>query len=296
MSNRTNLLLTVSIIVVLTATPCSVSAGLIAFWDFDSDTTAAGDINDQSGNGNDGSATTAGTGTVGFSASVPTAIAGRSTMSLDLSTNVPSSATNGGWLDMDSPNYKGILGTSPRTVSAWINTANAADQSIIQWGTASAGNLFWVVLDETTTSGTWSLSAQVHSGGVRATTSLTDGDWHHIAVVLPDDGTPDITDASLYIDGVLEALTLTSSEAFNTVSGQNVEIGRAITFGPDRFDGFLDEVALYDQALSADKIALLAEGTAPDELFPVPEPSTFLLLGLGALGIVHHTGRRRRRS
>ncbi len=89
----------------------------------------------------------------------------------------------------------------------------------------------------------------------------TVGRWYHIV------GTYDGSEARMYVDGVLVDQ--------NPVTGQIVSYGKPVRFG--RFNnlgqfylpGVIDEIRVYDRALSADEAALLHESPAGE---PVVEP------------------------
>ena len=77
------------------------------------------------------------------------------------------------------------------------------------------------------------------------------GEWYHVA------GTHDGTTMRLYVDGV----EIGSRAVSGTVAtGTGVQINS----GNERFDGLLDDVRVYDRALSPCEIALLAAGDAAD--------------------------------
>lgn len=152
--------------------------------------------------------------------------------------------------------YKGILGTNPRTITAWIKAdSTVADKVIAYWGTNSSGqkNSFRVQDDHGTAN---TIRFEVNSGYVVGSTDVLDDAWHHVAVTWEDDGTPNVLDANLYVDGVLEAQSASLSAAMNTVSGSDVKIGRDDV--GKFFDGIIDDVRIYDRALSAAEISGLS--------------------------------------
>jgi hypothetical protein len=67
-----------------------------------------------------------------------------------------------------------------------------------------------------------------------------------------DDGTPNVQDTKLYVNGVLESLSTSSSQSINTASGEDFEIGS--DHSNRHLDGLLDDVRVYNKALSAEEI------------------------------------------
>lgn len=88
--------------------------------------------------------------------------------------------------------------------------------------------------------------------------------WHHLAF------TKSGTTANIYIDGILKSTDLT-----NAIITTNATL-RIGTIGLDRlnqaFDGYLDDVRIYDNALTQQEISQI-----------IPEPATICLLGLAGL-------------
>jgi hypothetical protein len=86
---------------------------------------------------------------------------------------------------------------------------------------------------------------------VIGTSVINDGQWHHI--VGTRDGTANIN--KIYVDGVLENSGTPAFTGELTFTSKPVTIGY---FAPDPYywyDGTLDEMALYDQALAADVVS-----------------------------------------
>lgn len=90
------------------------------------------------------------------------------------------------------------------------------------------------------------------------TAPLPTNQWKHVAGVF-DHGT-----MSIFIDGALAAQTNTTLRPFRELSSGSVSIGNISGFDNSQgFNGLIDELAVYDRALSGSEIhAIFAAGTA----------------------------------
>jgi hypothetical protein len=148
--------------------------------------------------------------------------------------------------------YGGISGNAARTVEAWVNTTancnptnGGVQQVITDWGSNSQGGRF-------TMNVLWAdaIRLEVNGNGVSGTIPINDGNWHHVAAVY-DPSAPN--PVSLYVDGSLDAAgSLTVS--VNTGTDFDLRIGKRIE-GIPMFDGMIDEVRVWNTALSQSAIA-----------------------------------------
>lgn len=139
--------------------------------------------------------------------------------------------------------YKGISGSSSRTCGAWIKTINTNGE-IISWGPDTTGNKWIVRVNDT-----GELRAEVGSGYVYGTSLINDGRWHHIAVTLLNDGSPDISEAKLYVDGRLDTIKASSPRAVNT--GDSIDVRIGVHYSLLRyFNGSIDDVRIYNYVLT----------------------------------------------
>lgn len=168
---------------------------------------------------------------------------------------------------IDIVGYKGISGTGDRTISAWIKTSidsTTQDMAIASWGT-NAGTQKWTFRIQTGNGTPGAIRIEANGGYMVGNTIVTDTQWHHVAVTWANDGSPDILDAKLYVDGVLDAEfgnlgtppSASQSVAINTAVGADVRIGDDFQL-THNWEGGMDEVRIYDEALDADAISLLA--------------------------------------
>lgn len=149
--------------------------------------------------------------------------------------------------------FKGIVGTNARTVSAWVKTTEAAKSiGIVSWGDQPSGDK-WSLLVQNTTDPKGTLRLELGFGNTIATTPVNDGQWHHVACTLDSLPSPSSTDVKFYVDGQPDAVIGGAPVAINTVALNDVLIGTDIQ---NRFfDGVIDEVRIYNRALSAAEIA-----------------------------------------
>jgi hypothetical protein len=151
--------------------------------------------------------------------------------------------------------YKGVTGLTTRTVSAWIKTSMAGAGDIISWGQETEGNRWLLYIG-----GDGGLRIAVYAGYKHTTSmELRDGTWHHVAAVLPM-GYINVADVELYVDGELIGPedTTSSGRQIDTIDIADVKIG-ILDDGQNRyFDGLIDDVRIYNRALSETEIAALA--------------------------------------
>ncbi len=147
--------------------------------------------------------------------------------------------------------YKGVTGTSPRTVVAWIKTSS--NGTIASWGKNNAGEkwVFRVQHDDGTVG---ALRIGVNNGHIVGTTPVKDGVWHHVAAVLPDMATPNVTDVLLYVDGILEGTSSSDPKKIDT-GNRNVWIGEA--HDDKHFTGQIDDFGIFSRALTGPEILAL---------------------------------------
>lgn len=150
-------------------------------------------------------------------------------------------------------NYSGILGAASRTCAAWIKTTSTGQMPIIAWGPNSTGNKWTFLLQN------GHLRIEITSGYLEGTRLINDGQWHHVVCAFTNDF-PSITNAQLFIDGLRETnFTTILSQNVNTTSSGDVKIGSDVQ--GRFFLGALDEVRIYNRALSAAEIGALYSDT-----------------------------------
>jgi hypothetical protein len=152
---------------------------------------------------------------------------------LQLTTNISISV----WFKIDSNPTNTYL----NIITKWIS----GDAAWSAYVTNSTGKLsFWISTNGST-------QKQIHSS-----TNVNDNQWHHFV------GTNDGVNNKIYIDGVLED-TGTSGNIYN--STQNILIGKT-NQNSFLFEGLIDEVSIWDSALSSDAITEIYNQGKPSNL------------------------------
>jgi hypothetical protein len=101
--------------------------------------------------------------------------------------------------------------------------------------------------------------------GFDGATPVADNEWHHVA------GTYDGSNATLYIDGIAD--TIVEATGKISTNPQNLFLGENSQARGRYFKGLLDDVCIYDRALSDAEVAQLAGITGPVNPVQVSVPN-----------------------
>jgi len=156
--------------------------------------------------------------------------------------------------------FRGIT-SGARTVAAWIKTTTHKAADIVSWGSTASGGK-WLLQIQNTFATPGTLCLDVGGGYLVGSTVLWDGAWHHVAAVLPDDGTADVSEARLYVDGRLETPLAVAPRAVTTSSSTDLKIGIFKDGNLRYFNGLIDNVCLYNRALSGEEIDQMVNPTS----------------------------------
>ena len=161
------------------------------------------------------------------------------------------------------------LGSSPRTLMAWFKTpaswSGPTFHALVQYGRDVPGGKFGLYFPSYWN---YSLSFWGHNSDVPGGTILEPDRWYHAAV------TYDGATVTLFLDGQLE-----SSAAMFLNTGWNANgltIGYADIIGA-RWGGLVDEVQLFDRALSAGEISAVYHAGSAGTCRPCATPAAGLV-------------------
>jgi hypothetical protein len=145
--------------------------------------------------------------------------------------------------------YKGVTGSGPRTVALWIKTKESSGD-LVTWGMNEAGKMF--IFGHIR----GRIGVTPKSGYRYMNADLNDNAWHHVAVVIREGSPPNLHDhAQLFKDGEPiepDGIGMLDMLPFETGDRLEVCLGR-------NYKGALDDLRIYDRALTEDEIKTLSK-------------------------------------
>lgn len=167
------------------------------------------------------------------------------------------------------------------TVSMHIKGGDLAWKDYVSIGT---GNNIVHVLEQTGAGGLanyniGNVGGDGGTAGVYNGIDITDGAWHHIGLTVSGGN------ATIYVDGIARATGAYSGSGTATA----FQIGGRFGDGARAMTALIDDVAVYNDALTDGQMSWLSSNAAVNN--PIPEPGIALLGSLGLLGLL-----RRRRA
>lgn len=239
-----------------------VANGLVAHWTFDGNDTVwtsgtVGSAVDRSGSNNQGTFTNMNRNT----ALVP----GKSGQALSLMGSTD-------YVTAGNPASLQITGSV--TLSAWINPRAVATQYERVVVKNTSGNYPpYICYGFNRDLPTQGIAFSISTGGVLSTSALPLNTWTHVV------GVYDGSQAKIYINGVLNNSATSSGALCDTSSalvlGFNIETGTT-----ENFMGYLDDVRIYNRAISVDEVKRLYEIGTPSKISTTPENKGNLAQGL----------------
>jgi len=178
-------------------------------------------------------------------------------------------------------------GHNSYTITAWIKTSNYGEgyigaNSIVGWGsygTDGGVNAFrtnrGIDSGDGLTDYSWGPNYDIVRYG-----TVSDGVWHFAAVTY-DSST---NTKQLYLNGNTLGLPMTMPEGGLDIGAGSFRVG-STNSGGEFCNGLLDDVRIYNTALTSGEIATIAG---------VPEPSSLLLIISGLIGLLAYAWQKRK--
>ncbi len=153
------------------------------------------------------------------------------------------------------------FGTGDWSVCAWIKTTQSSKGTCFAKGGDSSGGIRYTVAIGEQETGRITLTTDDDNSKVQPTSSsiVSDDIWHHVV------GMRDGTTLSVYIDGVPDGTATIAAEYNLSGTSQHNALLGAITRHPNAtpekyFDGVIDDVRVYNKALTREEIAEIMKG------------------------------------
>jgi hypothetical protein len=216
------------------------SDNLQGYWRNDNDTTWT----DRSTNSNDGTVS----GSPDSIVLTEGLTSGRDSQGFYLTDTTENCLTLNGAEYVEIPDSEVLnFGTGDFSIEAWIKTSAQGYMRIVDKRDASSGYTLNVNTSEIIN---LELNDGTGNSSYTATTNISDGDWHHIVASADRDG-----NVTFYVDGSSDGTADISAKSGSIDSTSDLFIGTdAPSGGSSEFDGMLDDVRIYSQALSSDEV------------------------------------------
>ncbi len=162
-------------------------------------------------------------------------------------------------------------GTEAFSFSCWFKTTDTASQFLIsKQSRTSPFNGYNINLNTNKIGiflGTTSSNARIQ-GSTSTITSISDGNWHHLAVTY--DGSQDISGFTIYYDNSTQAITTINANNTpnNIVNSSDFMLGARGTAASYNklYDGLLDEVSYFDSEISSSDVNAIYGAGVPNDI------------------------------
>jgi len=226
-------------------TPVEPVGALVAYYPFD------GDYQDASGSGLHGSPMGA------FAPAFAAGTLGQAVSFDGIDQYVEITGYQGIVADRSDPSDPVQLAFS---VECWVNTLG--NGSLVCWGSSDGGPVGGQYQNFRVDGGR--LRAEHGNGRFRGAATVNNGEWHHVAMTVAEGSNLTPPGTQLYVDGFPDtqgADTLDEENIWNVTADTDVNIGRRSSHADRYFTGSIDEVRIYDRALSNVEVAWLTGRT-----------------------------------
>lgn len=173
------------------------------------------------------------------------------------------------------------------SIQAWVQTDDPSGMMPVSRHRAGVAQGYFLSLNDVNDGFTVDGSAGFYSangtsgGSAVGGTAVNNGTWRQLVGVYSNGTTQIFVDGALVGTGNFGHSTPASVDFL--VGGVVNSVGTAINF----YRGLIDEVKVFDHALSAQEVEDLYDATLNPS--PVPEPASIVLFAIGGLGVLTRT-------
>jgi len=165
--------------------------------------------------------------------------------------------------ELESTGLPPLAVNHPHTIAAWIKLSSipTANQTILTWGELTPGKNWRLEVDANRR-----LRFVCGTGYAVASRIVGDTQWHHIAVALDPlvSSHPQISDIRLYVDARPQAVYELNEQEVAVGAMESLRIGTPYDPAVSKpFNGILDDVRIYDTALSAAHVRQVYNAALP---------------------------------
>ena len=147
-------------------------------------------------------------------------------------------------------------GSAARTLDFWMKPTNNARVPVLYGGYRENDAFYVLVCGPNACIGQWG------GGDVCGFADVTDGSWHHVALTY--DGGSSVV---LYVDGALDTA---ATKTYRTTQTGKLYIGSTVEGSNEYFKGLVDEVDIFNRALSETEIQSIVNAGSAGKCKPTP--------------------------
>lgn len=165
----------------------------------------------------------------------------------------------GGAVTESAIDWSAFANGDTRTISMWVRPTVGQESQATFFGAGVNNNSSRFDIKS---SDNQNFRVEIQGTGQTTATSINDGSWHHVAVVVPNEASA-FDEMIFYIDGAEVDNASGSSLPINTGTAI-IRLGDSTNPAGDRdFNGFIDDVRIYDTALTPAEITTLFSEARP---------------------------------
>lgn len=195
---------------------------------------------------------------------------------------VPPSFTNTKSLLFDGVDERVEVGS----ISELLNVASFTISGWVKYNSFTTGQNRWLgFFDSFTNCITFSVSnvgkvyflicnGSTAYGYINVTNTITLNNWFHYSAVYDGSGVTNADKLKIYINGSNQTLTFSGTipATSPTISASNMMLGSRDTSTQENTDGYIDEVSIFDYALTSGQVSTIYNSGQPNNLNDLATP------------------------